>query len=187
MKNEDILIPIGTPLGLWQDRGRIQNGSRLLELDAASYVLWFYTHLTMDVGSWVSLSTEKGVAPDGQACLSHLRELEEMGLVARLEAGEAERFLAAVQNLAAVRQGVYYRESMEELTFAIGRDDLRIPNVPLVKLVWMGADGHASLPELIRRNDREGICGDSKSLEQILIILLKNRLVLLEAKKDGAG
>ena len=181
MNRSDIIVPIGSPLGLYQHQGRIQNGNRLLTLDEGSYVLWFYGHLVMDVGQWVGLSMEKGVLSDERECLSRLRELEEKGLWVCLKEEEPKAFLEAVQDCVATRQGIYYQENNRDLTFAIDSERLKIPNISLIKLIWMDADGHTSLPELIRRHDHEGISEKRESLASILKILLKFRLILLEA------
>ena len=182
MNDNDIIIPIGIPLGIYNNAGAVQNGGKIITLYPAAYACWFRGFFAFDIAQWCEACIRENGIAGRKDCLEILDQLCNAGLAAFLCPGEADRFLESAGDCAAVRQGIYYREDPEELTFSFGNDFVRLPNVPEIKLIWMTADGKQTLNEILSGIKSE-LLQDKENLEKIMEVLLKNNLLLLERKK----
>ena len=182
MKKTDYIIPIGSPLGIYEGQGRIQNGRSIRMLSQRDYTAWFLGWFSSDVEQWLSRCMEKNAASDEEEGLEKMKEYVSMGLFAMLEHGDPWKFLQETKDCICMKQGIYYREDFEKLTFCLGDDLVGLPNVPLVKKIWMRADGASSLFDQItqiKEQDPE-IAQEDKTIGDLLYLLLKGRLILLE-------
>lgn len=179
MKENDIIIPVGIPLGIYENKGRIQNEGKWLEIGKGEYVCWFFSFLSNDLGDWCELCVKNGVVDEKKEILDFAVELENAGLITRFEAERPGRGIELLKTCIVTRQGIYAEEDREHLTFTQGNSRVRIPNVSELKLFWMQADGKKSVAEIISDIRTEGI-KDNIFWEKVLMILAKNRLIMLE-------